>query len=317
MSSDKLPKRKHFSISTTRRTKTDPTSSSKFLDKNIELPPIVTHGEYNGIPITVFGEIHNIIDNKFYENIAMSKSKSKNTIFVEHPSGFCDISKNDAKLLIKNMNFVGSEWIWFNYTIRNKPVVCIDNRFELGLPTANEIKLAYSTPYYNNIDNIIDTMMRSFLVFKKNDVLNRFKITNELETYYNNMMTIMKKQFTELLQENVKYKNSSQFKKIKPMSEIPENISSIRDYLILNIMKLSAVLVDLNIVEKVKEYATSSNKNPILIFVGAGHAYRLNKFFPQIFDQLDTTIPEKHPKMTPEDIVEFIEDMETLTYEYE
>lgn len=314
MSSDKIyiPKKKHFSVSTTRRTKTDTTSPFKLSKKDIVLPHIVVHGEYNGVPITVFGEIHNIIDNKFYENIA--RNKSKNTIFVEHPSGFCDVTKNDAKLLIKNMNFVGSEWIWFNYTIRNKPVVCIDNRFELGLPTANETKLAYSTPYYNNIDNIIDTMIRSFYVFKKDDVIKRFKMTNELETYYNNMITIMKKQFTEFLQENVKYKNSSQFKKIKPMAEIPEHISSIRDYLILNIMKLSAVLVDLNIVDKVKEY-TTSNREPIMIFVGAAHAYRLNKFFPQIFDQLDSTIPARHDNMTAEEIIEFIEDMETLIYE--
>jgi len=95
-------------------------------------PLVITYGKHNDTNIIVFGEIHNSIDNRFYENLNLRD----NFVFVEHPSTRCGISKEHTKLFFNILK--GCEWVWYKYSARKKPIVCLDNRIELGLPTGIE-----------------------------------------------------------------------------------------------------------------------------------------------------------------------------------
>lgn len=279
---------KRSSPSVTRRAKSNPTlspSSSIFSKQkpNTTLPPVITYGEHNGVPIIVFGEVHNMIDNKFYENLDMRG----NTIFVEHASALCKISKEDKPRLFNILR--GSDWVWYKYASRNQSVVCVDNRIELGLPTAIEEKFALKTEDTNDLPIVMDCVMRSLRVFTSPEVKQSF-IKAKLAAIYNKSMEAMKKQMTVLL---------------KAGSLNTQALLDTKYNLIQNTMKLSGMMVDLNTMKKIEEHTGYRDTKPIMIFMGAAHAYRLKMFFPEVFTAFDLN------DVSPE----LMEALETMVYE--
>lgn len=271
--------------STTRRTKSNPSPSLSKSYTSGNLPPVITYGEYNGTPIIVFGEIHTMIDNKFYENLDMRG----NTIFVEHASALCKISKDDKYRLFNILR--GSDWVWYKYAARNKPVVCVDNRIELGLPTAIEEKYILTTEKTEDLPRIMECVMRSLRVFTTPEIKQSF-IKAKLTPVYTSFMNVIKEQVPILL---------------KGGSLNTEELLDTKYKLVQNIIKMAGILVDINVIQKIKDHTATSSKEkkPIMIFMGAAHAYRLKTLFPEIFTNID------YNDVSPE----LMDALETMVYE--
>ena len=97
------------------RAKSAPVSAKNSLAKIIP-PPMIITGSYNGSPITVYGEIHNNIDNRFYEQLDLTNK----IVMVEHPTKLCKISDQHKILLLNKLK--GSEWVWYKYASQNNKI---------------------------------------------------------------------------------------------------------------------------------------------------------------------------------------------------
>lgn len=258
---------------TQRRAKSAP-SLGKISD-----PPIILHGKYNGSPITVYGEIHNMIDNRFYKALDVSNK----ILFVEHSTVLCDAPKKS-----KN-TYKGSEWIWYEHQ-GHENLICIDNRVEEGMPSGMEEKVVRAIDEKSSSDGTLSIFIKSSLhTFIKKNIKEKFKQFN-LVDIYNEFMVVLQEQMNRLLKEGDLV--------------TPEQIEN-KNKLVDNIVKLGAIIVDMNIIENIKQYADGSKK-PILIFVGLGHAHRLvsDLFIKEgIFHAIDANVP-----------IEALEDAEMLVY---
>lgn len=245
---------------TMKRAKSVPTPQRSSKKSIPDFPPVVTYGSYNGSPVIVFGEIHNMIDNKFYENL----DTKGYTIMVEHASTLCKIAKEDKYRLFNILR--GSDWIWYKYASRNKPIVCLDNRIEIGLPTAIEEKYILNTVNSDELHIVMECVMRSLKIFTKPEIKLLF-VKAKLTPNYTNLMNAVKQQIQILL---------------KAGSFDTAELLDTKNKLVQNIMKLAGILVDINVMDILKEH-TSKEEKPIMIFMGAAHAYRLKMFFPDVF----------------------------------
>jgi len=255
-----------------RKTRSAPTPKPKVDQSDIIQPPITVTGEMNGYKITVYGEIHNLIDNTFYENLDL---KNK-IVMVEHSTALCEISKHHKEVLLNTLK--GAEWIWYKYKARNRPVICCDNRIELGLLSAIEEKYLMNTNSNEDLQTIISYIVKSLSVYESAPVKKLF-IGDALKTVYAKSIETIRRQLTILY-------NVRSF-------EI-QGLLQIKDMLINNLIKLSSIIVDINIYQNVIKNITkqsttqTNNSKEIVIFAGAAHAYRLHQYFPRVFTNVAT-----------------------------
>ncbi len=263
-----------------RKTLSEPTRNG--LPSNIPViePLVITKGKYKKIEIEVYGENHSDIDNRFYESIDL-KNKA---VMVEHATVLCEISEKDKIMMLNHVK--GSDWIWYKYKVKKNPIICIDNRIELGLLSAIEEKYLMQTT--DDFESVFSATMRVLKVLKETHIKKLFT-DNNFQNIYNDYARVMKRQFAILL---------------KAGSIDDDVLLIIKNMLIKNIQKVASFIVDLNIVNLIHE---EKSKKSIAIFVGAGHAYRLHKYFPNIFD---------HIKINDND-PEVIEVLDKLIYENE
>ncbi len=248
------------------RAKSEPLPAGFTVNDVIE-PPVVVQGSYNGSPITIYGELHNLVYNQFYEQLNLKS----HVIFVEHPSVLCEISAEDKKRLLNVLK--GSEWVWYKYKARKLPVVCVDNRIEIGLLSSIEETYIERT---DDIQVVAQCVMRALRVLFAKETKEVF-VRENLTQYYITTVKAIKTQMDTML---------------KAGHLGSEELMSNKWKLVKNIVKLSGILVDFHVKKLVEKHADS--KKPISIFMGAAHAYRLHKFYPNIFTSIsyNTTNPD-------------------------
>ena len=229
-------------------------------------PPIIVNGSYNGNSITVYGEIHSLIYNGFYESLKIENK----IVLVEHASVLCEIEKRH---LISMLNSVkGSEWIWYKLKSRKKPVTCIDNRIEVGLLSSIEERYLLSTEDPNDISTVMSYALKTLKKLESDSIKNVFNISRQVQGVYGESMKTIRKQLKSLF-ELLKHPDGVDF----------EEWLIIKNMLFNNIMKIASFMVDINIVNTIK---ANRERKEILLFVGAAHAYRLHKYFPDIFNTI-------------------------------
>lgn len=253
-------------IRVSRSARSDPTPIVK--NTPTILPPIVINGAYNGNSITVYGEIHNDIENSFYESLKLENK----IVLVEHATVLCEM---DLKYLIIALNKQdGSEYIWYKLKSRKKPVICIDNRIEMGLFSSIDEKhiSSFKSTNFKDINEIMLPIIKVIKNLESEIIKKEFNITREVYSVYTLSIKTIRKQL-KMIYELLKNPASIDF----------NELFRIKNMLIQNITKIASLMVDINIVNTIK-----ANKEPkdILIFVGAAHAYRLNKYFPNIFNKI-------------------------------
>ena len=221
--------------------------------------PFVVSGRYNGIPITIYGEIHNRIDQSFYEGLNLDNA----TVWVEHSTRLCELLHGEEKLF---NGVKGLEWVWFTRTIQKKPIRCIDYRIEMGLMSrVEELQLEDQLEHIGNDDMMIDAVEALVGQFKNMlTVLKETKhIWKERSTDVNPIKSRMLDRCEDMLAHLPKVLNKS-----NPFEEMYEKCRNVYEDLCL----MGSMLLDTVLIQEVKEY---TGNQPIHLFVGLNHAIRL------------------------------------------
>jgi 3-polyprenyl-4-hydroxybenzoate decarboxylase len=249
-------------------------------NSNPVLPPVVVNGSYNRNSITVYGEVHSYIDNAFYESLKLENK----LVLVEHATVLCEIELRHLISMLNNVK--GSEWIWYKLKSRKKPVICIDNRIEVGLLSSIEERFLLSSQDPNDISTIMMYALKVLKKLESDTIKNMFNISRQVQTVYKESMQTIRKQI-KTLYALLNDPDGTDF----------DEWLDVKNMLFNNIMKIASFMVDIHIINTIK--ANRENKE-ILIFVGAAHAYRLNKYFSDIFNSIIYNAPEefiKHYKL--------------------
>lgn len=220
----------------------------------VAAPLLIIKGEYKGVPITIYGEEHNNIDNSVYERMDLTDK----IVMVEHSTAFSELKEGQEKLFTCAR---GSEWVWFTRTLNAQPVICIDNRLENGF--LNKLEERDLIMYQMPLPDLI-TIFKQILA-SVTAVKDTYKPIKEV---YMNLVGIIQTQMKEIIRLNVVEK---------------ERDDTLEYNLIQNLLKLSSLSVDMNIVQLIEKYAVSDTGKEggggreIVIFVGAAHAVRLQE----------------------------------------
>ena len=219
-------------------------------------PHVIIEGVYKNIPITIFGEEHNNIDNSIYERIDLTDK----IVMVEHSTILSELKKGEEKLFTCAK---GLDWVWFTRTKNEQPVICIDNRLENGFYNSQEemdIRSFIGNPNIHPLLflEVTDRIMKSIIKIKE-----KFKPIEDV--------------FKKLVKTT-----STQIKRIIDLNKNEER----RDFkneenLVENLLKLSSLSVDMNIIIEIEKYVDASKLHleikPVFIFVGIAHAIRLKE----------------------------------------
>ena len=231
--------------------------------------PLVLHGEYNGIPITIYGEIHNQIDQSFFEELNVGED----TVWVEHSTQLCELMPGQEILF---QEAKGLEWIWFTRTLEGKQVRCIDDRIKMGLMSrVEELRLKDQIDHIENDDMMMVAV--EALVAQFQNVLNVIKETKnwkEHRTDVNPIKTRMFDRYEDMINHLPKVMDQS-----IPFEEMYEKCMNIYHDLCV----MSSMLLDIVLIQQLKE---TTDKTPIHLFVGLAHAVRLQHWL-----QLDVVEP--------------------------
>lgn len=218
---------------------------------------------------SIYGEIHNQIDNDIYKHIFSTFEKDE-IVMCEHSTykPFLEMEQIafgafDFRFgpLLKKMK--GSEWIYIKQISMNKPVICVDVRVENGFPlSVEEIEFAntgLSNPIscLSFIKNVLATAIEHKEVYKKYPEA---------------------KEMYEMLTQQV----MSSYKKIRDFyQEKIEETEAIQEFekMTTTLRRLSGLLVDIYIVDQLSSHMDMENDNGphISIFVGARHAVTLSR----------------------------------------
>ena len=219
-------------------------------------PHVIIEGVYKNIPITIFGEEHNNIDNSIYERMDLSDK----IVMVEHSTILSELKKGEEKLFTCAK---GLDWVWFTRTKNEQPVICIDNRLENGFYNSQEemdIRSFIGNPNIHPLLflEVTDRIMQSIRKIKE-----KFKPIEEV--------------FKKLVRTT-----STQIKKVIDLNKNDnERDFQNEENLIENLLKLSSLSVDMNIIIEIEKYVDASKLHleikPVFIFVGIAHAIRLKE----------------------------------------
>jgi hypothetical protein len=239
-------------------------------------PPVIVAGPN----FTIYGEIHNHIDNRFYQQLHETIDNSSTRILVEKTTHepflqtdfitLDNISKDgktssDKKQIQKR--FVdevvkGSEWIYLNRIIDEQPVERIDIRVASGFPSASEEQSCFEVHgddpvlLIKYIEHVLDVAQ------KRKQHFDKPSITEMYET----LMQMIPLQL-DLFIDNLT--------KVKPPMIDEDNLHNI----CTNLKYLSALLVDSHLLNIILENNQQTTPKQLAIFVGARHALNLYEMF--------------------------------------
>ena len=233
--------------------------------------PFVVSGDYNGTSITIYGEIHNTINQSFYESLDLSDK----TIWVEHSTLLCDLLP-EQEVLFENAK--GLEWIWFTRTKTKQPVECIDVRIEIGLLSRMEelalLRELTSVETHEMMNDAIIYLITSFqrmiTIFRDEDPT--WELITVLEPIASRMNALAKSILIRFSEPH------------DPEKLMDDCMSLYKD-----MMFFSSMLLDSIIISMLKSYTDST---PIHLFVGLNHAIRLQHFL-DLRVQVDTDAAHK------------------------
>jgi len=252
------------------------------------ITPLEVHGtirnlQHVEIPVVIYGEVHNRIDNHFYKKKSFDEMRHTN-IWVEHAMQYCAL-KPGEDVLFKNAK--GSEWVWFHRVKKGLPVTCIDNRMFLGLPNAlmeNVLRFVAGLP--TSMVPAIDAATRKMVQEGHFEDLYT-TMTQIVKPILSILSKLVKQKFGKntYILERFSRKINKQYQEIMGMYErneepvyltvhgAPTTLFHLQfQHMVTNLLNISSIVVDLHIINLLKEYADSK---PIAIFTGMNHAFRL------------------------------------------
>ena len=242
-------------------------------------PPIIVTGPN----FTIYGEIHNMIDNQYYQQLYQTRlnnniqttrilvEKTTHEPFLRTDYMALELISKDAKTPLEKKQlqkqFVngavkGSEWIYLTRTIDELPVERIDIRVESGFPGAAEEHACYEMQDPVSFIQYIEQLLDVATKLKEQHKYDKPGINEMYET----LMKVIP------LQLNLFIDNLT---KVKPPTIDEENLHNI----CTNLKYLSALLFDSNLLNIILENNQQTHPKQLVIFVGARHALNMYELF--------------------------------------
>jgi len=251
--------------------------------KNREYTPLEIHGTIiikgEELPIIIYGEIHNQIDNQFYEKQGFDQ-RDDMTMWVEHNAA-TPILKPGEEAMFTHAK--GSEWVWFHRVLNRLPVTCIDIRMQLGLPSAlteDAMRSVVHAPTLYNDPMIAAQRNQHIQQHRFHDIhifiryLEKIiKIYRALRNYMNvidDVYMLYSREINKQIQM-IKRTLEANDKKANYEEQFFERLTNV----VFNMIHLNSIIVDGHIIQQLKSY---NDTKPLAIFVGMNHACRLAKF---------------------------------------
>ena len=223
---------------------------------SIEPPPIIVTGP----SFTIYGEIHNDIDNRFYERLYTRFTKNDRVLLEKTTDP--ELLQMEKFSIIRNPDIQayldlkgGSEWMFTMGFIKGKQFEPIDIRIECGYPSQIELR---------DLVEFADTEPLQFLDFIKKTMVmivhHKEKVDRPgIKDKFKSFMPIIKSQF-EAFSKNL----------LKGVIDL-----DIVEKLKTNFQKLGVLLVDAHLIDLINENNGKRKPKHLHIFVGARHAIDL------------------------------------------
>ena len=268
-----------------------------FTDKitNHQGPKIIFRTELNGKKIEIFAEEHDsyLPEKNLYQEIIKHKDYSKALVLVEHATVLCDLNPGDDEKFQEIIKASGSEYVFY-HSLKEQlnPVICVDNRIEIGLMSRIEEKFLLDVFNYlydnrasvktrDSIKNVLKRFRLLILQFSK------IKASGENQDYYSDFKDlyelyneIFDRQITIL--DKLSSMNISKLNKKDIVSGL--DITNYQFAILMlenlykNILQLSSLTVDINILNILNQISKESESENVLIFTGLNHGIRLFTF---------------------------------------
>ena len=223
---------------------------------------------------SIYGEIHNAIDNRVYEDIYSTFEKDE-IVLCEHSTFKPFLALEEKAIqhcgfdhLLDKMK--GSDWIYINQKSLSLPVTCVDIRVEYGFPTAAE-EVEFSQHGLEDPEACVEFIYRVI----STAIAHKEKCEN-----YPTLLPVMVKEVCDRYDE------------IKEMLNEEESIDEIYEHfdcLVTLLRRVAGLFVDVHILEILESHLmTNSVDSPhISIFVGARHATSMYHILSTIYDNVE------------------------------
>ena len=222
--------------------------------------PLIVQGETKkGVPVTFFGEIHNEIDQSFYESLDLTN----HSVWVEHSTALSHLNDYEIPLFEHTK---GSEWVWFTQTLLKLPVLCIDTRIEQGfMSRIEEIGQRTLLKSMGKDDQTLDSTVYSLLTSTTSLIKNLIRLKPILTPIWSFLKPII----DELNPLMVSILGKIQLeKRTEPLvQEIYEQCVHLHE----KHVEIGSMSVDAHVLQLLDHY----KGKPIYIFMGQHHVKRI------------------------------------------
>ena len=221
-----------------------------------QAPPIIVSGP----SFTIYGEIHNDIDNRFYERLYTSFTQNDRVLLEKTTDPQILQLEQRALQVIPDVSAYlhtigGSEWLYTKGLIDGKSFEPIDIRIECGYPSQIQLRSLEEFAKIHPVDFIAFFFKTLKMVIHHKDRLNRPGIKERFNTF----PPILRTQ----IQTYMKY--------LEDGAIDMESVFKIKT----NLQLLGVLLVDAHLIDLITENNKKQNKKHLHIFVGARHANNL------------------------------------------
>ena len=239
-------------------------------------PPVVVHGiSRHGIPITIFGEIHNQVIQSFYEELDM-KGKS---LWVEHSTVFCSLQKEEHALFEKAK---GGEWVWFTQHLQGKPVRCVDIRIELGLLSSiEEHRMRMVIEQMGESDEMVHQVVAYVIKVTMKTVSTITSLKKMLAPIMSDLKPIL---------SNLRIRMDSILQKVQVRAFTNKNVQALYEESVEvhdDIVRLGSITLDAYLMHLFNDH---DEKKPIYLFAGMNHAFRLAHWLGWTIEPYDSLV---------------------------
>lgn len=221
--------------------------------------------------ITIHGEDHSNIDNKYYE-----KLKLTGVLFVEHSTNACELKPSEIHLFEKYAK--GTEWVFYTQKkIGNENVVCFDTRSEQGYLTALQEKQMIELSGTLIDGDPADIRLFIDLAMTSMNTLSNNRIVFD-EDYFVESFDMLKGQMEAIIKLLKIRKAKGADTKVLDMP-LEQLLPGLASTFATNLRRIASVSVDLYLMFKIIEYVKRDTPE-IQIFCGKNHLIRISKMLP-------------------------------------
>jgi hypothetical protein len=233
--------------------------------------PAILKATFLNSKISIYGEDHSKINNKYYEELNLS-----GILLVEHSTNACEIKPEEEHLFQQYAK--GTEWVFYTQKkIGNHNLICFDTRNEQGYLNALE-----ESQMLENADKLHEgnlLVIRSFIdMGVKSMIALTINKTIFEEYYFLECLDILDGQLKAIIKLLKIRKDKGIDTKVLgiPLKEL---LSGLAYTYASNLRRIASVSVDMYLMKLLIELADRDERE-IQVFCGKNHLIRISRFLP-------------------------------------